>query len=49
MLPRIIIPGVLLSLDILVHPITLTIHKIFPYLAILSIAVALFLLYRIKQ
>jgi len=26
-----------------------TIHKIFPYLAILSTAVALFLLYRIKQ
>lgn len=44
-----IITGLLLSFDKLVHSVTLAIHKIFPYLAILSTAITIYLLYRAKQ
>lgn len=42
------ISGALLSFDKLVHPVILAIHKIFPYLAILSTAITIYLLYKIK-
>lgn len=38
------ISGALLSFDKLVHPVTSTIHKIFPYLSILSAAITFYLL-----